>query len=359
MLIAPVPQFLYANMVYMADLRSQLTINPDAMQWANGRGIPSGLGAGVPDISTMQLMLADNVRSGAIVVSEELVSEPGNVVKFNRPVFTGGGYTYAARAIASGQTISVVPIAITGEQVPIVIDRFSGPYASGGTGVQPYGIERAMAKRGVHSLVERVGQNLHYDRSAWLDAVIALLFDSPVSTNILYPNDPTGSITSDAAAFTVGVNGDRTFDYETITRMQAKLQQLNIPTFDDGKYRLIVNPAQAQQLLLDPNFARYAKEDPSTNPLKAGFIKTCGMVEVYMSNSNIVSTTAVSGVTINHATMFGKEIVARVADAEGCRIALSSDDNYGETAKAVWIAYEGYGLLDNPSSAPRTPTERG
>lgn len=347
MLTAPLPQFFYASMVYMADLRAQLAVNPGSFEWMNGRGIQPGYGAAVPDIQTMQLMLADSIRSGAIVVSDELATQPGSVVKFNRPVFTGGGYTQAARAISSGQTISVTPIAFTGEQVPIEIARYGGPYASGGSQVQPIGVDRFMAKRGVHSMVERTGQQLHYDRDVWLDTVIATLFDSPAAGNVFYPNDPNNTLSTDAAAFTVGVNGDRTFDYETILRMQAKLQQTNIPTFDDGKYRLVVNPAQAQQLLLDPQFARYAKELDDKNPLKAGFLKSIGTVEVYMSSTNIVSTTSVSGVTINHATMFGKEIVARVADEEGCRVALSSDDNFGETQKVVWLAYEGYGLLDN------------
>ena len=45
--------------------------------------------------------------------------------------------------------------------------------------------------------------------------------------------------------------------------------------------------------------------------------------------------------------MFGKECVGYVRDAEGCRIALSSDDNYGETAKAVWISYEGLSVLEH------------
>jgi len=347
MLTAPVPQFFYAQMVYMADLRAQLAVNPGAFEWVNGRGIPAGLGEAVPGLDTMKLMLADPIRSGAIVVSDELASQPGNVVKFNRPVFTGGGYTIASRMIAAGSSISVTPLAITGEQVPVEIVRLGGPYASGGSAVQPFGIDRYMAKRGVHSLVERVGAHLHYDRDALIDNVVATLFDSPVSTNILYPNDPNGSLSSDSSAFTANVNGDRPFDYETILRMEAKLQSLNIPRFDDGLYRLVVNPAQAVQLQMDPQFARYAKENPNTNPLQAGFLKRAGTVEVYMSNSNVVDTSTVSGVTINHAVMFGKEIVGRVADEEGCRIALSSDDNYGETAKAIWLAYEGYALLDN------------
>jgi len=349
MLVAPVSQFLYATMVYMADVQAQLRADPSSFEWVSGRGVPASAGgAPVPDLASMQLMLSDSVRAGAIVVSDELATQPGSVVKLNRPVFSGGGYTVSARTLGTGVTFSQTPLSLTGEQVPITILRLGGPYASGGTTPQPYGIDRFQAMQSVHSLAARVGQHLQYDRTALLDNVVATLIDSPASGNVLYPNDPTNSISSDASAFTTNVNGDRPFDYETITRMVAKLRATNIPTFDDGRYRLIINPAQEQQLVMDPQFARYAKMDPSTNPLQAGYIKTVGRdVEVYASNSNVVDTATVSGVTINHAVMFGKDIVGRVRDKEGCRIALSSDDNYGETAKAMWLAYEGFSLLDN------------
>lgn len=349
MLIAPVSQFLYATMVYMADVQAQLRADPSSFEWVSGRGVPASAGgAPVPDLASMQLMLSDSVRAGAIVVSDELATQPGSVVKLNRPVFSGGGYTVSARTLGTGVTFSQTPLALTGEQVPITILRLGGPYAAGGTTPQPYGIDRFQAMQSVHSLAARVGQHLQHDRTALLDNVVATLIDSPASGNVLYPNDPTNSIPSDVLAFTTNVNGDRPFDYETITRMVAKLRATNIPTFDDGRYRLIINPAQEQQLVMDPQFARYAKMDPSTNPLQAGYIKTVGRdVEVYASNSNVVDTATVSGVTINHAVMFGKDIVGRVRDKEGCRIALSSDDNYGETAKAMWLAYEGFSLLDN------------
>ncbi len=349
MLIAPVSQYLYASMIYMADMQAQLRLDPSAFEWVNGRGVPANAGgAPVPGLDTMRLMLADPIRAGAIVVSDELATQPGSVVKINRPVFSGGGYTVASRTLGTGVTFSTTPIALTGEQVPITILRLGGPFASGGTVPQPYGIDRFQAMQSVHSLAARVGLHMQYDRDAFIDNVVATLIDNPASGNVLYPNDPTNSISSDSSAFTANVNGDRPFDYETITRMVAKMRSTNIPTFDDGRYRLIINPAQEQQLLMDPVFRNFQKEMDASNPLVNGYVKTVGRdVEIYASNSNTVDTTTVSGVTINHAVMFGKEIVGRVRDREGCRIALSSDDNYGETAKAMWLSYEGFALLDN------------
>ncbi len=346
MLMAPVPQFLYANLVYMADAQSQLRVDPSAFEWLPGRGIPASAGgAPVPGLETMQLMLADNIRGETVLVADDLATAPGSVVKMNRPVFTGGGYSFAARAVGSGQSISTTPIALTGEQVPIVIERYIGPYAANGTTPQPFGIDRFAAERSVHTLAGRCGTHLQYDRSRWLDTGIAGLIDNPASGAVLYPGDPNGNISSDSSAFVS--NGDRVFDYETILRMRAYLQSNNIPTYGDGMYRCIINPAQAEQLSMDPVFRQQAKMIPDINPLKQSFIAAIGnQVEIYVSTSNTVDTSTVSGVTINHAVMFGPQIVGRVRDSKGVRIQLSSDDNYGETAKAIWVCYEGFAMLN-------------
>lgn len=350
MLKAPVSQYLYARMVYMADAQAQLRVDPASFEWVNGRGVPANAGgAPVPDLASMQLMLSDDVRGEVILVADELATQPGSVVKLNRPVFSGGGYTFAQRTIGSGQSMSTTPISLTGEQVPITINRYTGPFASGGTTPQPYGIDRFQAMQSVHSLAMRVGTHLINDRDHLVDAGVASLIDNPASGATLYPGDPNNTLSSDSAAFVT--NGDRTFDYETILRAVAFLQSQNIPTFADGMYRLIVNPAQSKQLLSDPVYrgeAKYIVNPPDPrNPLLDGWITNIGrQVEVYMSNSNTIDTSTVSGVTINHAVMFGPQIVGRVRDRDGVRIVLSSDDNYGETAKAMWLAYEGYAMLN-------------
>ncbi len=350
MLKAPVSQYLYARMVYMADAQAQLRVDPASFEWVNGRGVPANAGgAPVPDLASMQLMLSDDVRGEVILVADELATQPGSVVKLNRPVFSGGGYTFAQRTIGSGQSMSTTPISLTGEQVPITINRYTGPFASGGSTPQPYGIDRFQAMQSVHSLAMRVGTHLINDRDHLVDAGVASLIDSPASGATLYPGDPNNTLSSDSAAFIT--NGDRTFDYETILRAVAFLQSQNIPTFADGMYRLIVNPAQSKQLLSDPVYrgeAKYIVNPPDPrNPLLDGWVTNIGrQVEVYMSNSNTIDTSTVSGVTINHAVMFGPQIVGRVRDRDGVRIVLSSDDNYGETAKAMWLAYEGYAMLN-------------
>ena len=113
--------------------------------------------------------------------------------------------------------------------------------------------------------------------------------------------------------------------------------------------RLRAHPQQAQDLSLDPLFARQTTLTPNLNavdPLSASLVKSISGIDVYQSNTNTIDTTTVSGLSIHHGCMFGPSSIGR-APAGPCRAAYSSDDNYGETAKVIWLAYEGEALLDN------------
>lgn len=353
MLVQPEPQYLYAQFVYMADVQAELkAVGPEAFQLMAGRGI-EGQGADVRPFSDnqLQLVMADKIRGEAVTVSDELAKgNVGHTIRMNRPVFSGGGYTAASRVIASGQSISTTAINVTAEQVAITIQRYAGPYDSTNSRVAPYGIDRFDAQRSVHSLAAQVGVHLSRDRFKFVDSVYAPLFDT--QSSVLYPGDPANALASsgtsgDAAAFPSASNGYRPFDVETIFRMEQKLADLFIPRFADGMYRLVVTPQQARQLRNDPAFQRMAVFQTERNPLAQSFVASLGQVEVYQCSTNTVDTSTVSGVSIHHATMFGPGIVGRVKDGDGCRVTASTDDNYGETPRVVWICYEGQSILDN------------
>lgn len=350
MLVQPEPQYLYAQLVYMADVQAELRVNPDAYSLFTGRGITGSDGAQVKPYAENQLQLvaADKIRGESIIVSDELArGNVGHTIRMNRPIFSGGGFTEAARLVASGQSISTTGITMTAEQVAITIKRFAGPYDVANSRVAPYPIDRFDAQRSVHSLVASVGTQLARDRMKFVDSVYASIFDSPVSTSVLYPGDPTNSLSSDASAFPAASNGYRPFDADCVFRAEQKLADLFIPRFGDGMYRLIVTPQQARQLRNDPAFQKMAVFESEMNPIKQSFVATLGQVEIYQCSTNTVDTSTVAGVSINHAVMFGPGLVGRVKDGEGCRVANSTDDNFGETPKVVWIAYEGQSLLDN------------
>lgn len=350
MLVQPQPQFLYAQMVHMADAQAELNQNPEAYQLLAGRGVESGNGAVVRPFSEnqLQLVLQDRIRGSAITLSNELAKgNVGHTIRMNRPVFTGGGYTETARTIASNQSISTVGINLTSEQVAITIKRVAGPYDVANNRVAPYPIDRFDAQRSVHDLVSFVGVNLARDRMKYVDSVYAALFDNPASGNVIYPGDPSNLLSSDAAAFPDASNGYRTFDSECVFRAEQKLADNFIPRFDDGMYRMVITPQQARQLRDDAAFQRMAVFETEMNPLKRSFVATLGQVEIYQCSTNTIDTTTVSGVSTNHGIMFGPGFVGRVKDGDGCRVTPSTDDNYGETPKIIWVSYEGQGLLDN------------
>ena len=71
-----------------------------------------------------------------------------------------------------------------------------------------------------------------------------------------------------------------------------------------------------------------------------------GTVAVYRSTTNVTDAVTVSGCTIQHGVMFGPGMFGFGID-RACKVAAAAEDNYGETVKVVWIAYEGSGVLDN------------
>ena len=340
MLRQPEPAYVYARLAYMASAQAEIIRTGGAVGISPERSI-ADTGAMVPGFQDMQLLITDNIRAEALLVSSELAPEKvGHTIRFNRPIFSGSGYTVAARRIGQNTSISTTPLDLTAEQVSITINRVGGPY--GGTNVQPHAIDRFDAQHSVHALAGVVGLQLQRDRTKYLDSVIGALFDS--GANTVYPGDSSFAISTDSSAFTV--NGDRPFDAETCFRTEQKLNDLSIPFFANGKYMMVVTPQQARQLKSDPQFQRLAVFDRDRNPLAQSYVGTIGGIEVYQSATNTVDTTTVSGVSINHATAFGPGAVGYVP-AGACRVTPSSDDNYGETVKVIWLAYEGQGVLDN------------
>lgn len=341
MLRQPEPQYLYAQMVFASSVQAELR-RAEALGISAERAI-SSMGAGVPSLQEMQRIIAAP-QAEAIFTTDELApGKIGHTIRMNRPVFSGAGYTESSRTIASTQSISTTPLDITAEQVSITIRRVAGPYDSVNSRVAPYAVDRFDAEHSIHSLVNLVGLHMSRDRMKYVDSVFNALFDDGSVT--LYPADPTNALSSDASAFVVSTQGTRTFDAETVFRTEEKLITLNIPAFANGRYMMIVGPKQARDLRSDPEFQRSAVFMPDKNPLN-GYVKTLGGMDIYQSNTNTTDTTTVSGVSIYHATAFGPGAVG-YAPAGACRVAASTDDNYGETGKVIWLAYEGQSILDN------------
>lgn len=347
----PLPEFTYARIAYLSNMSAELgRIGPEEFRGVFTGAMKDG-GEAYPELTTMQLMLNGDrttAMASAIMTADEIATGPGHTIRIPRPVFSGGGYTFAARRIGPGQTVSTTPIGVTDQEVSITVERHMGPYASGGTAVQPFAVSEAEARRSVHSLVQRAVRGLQYDRNAMLDAGLAALFDN--WSTVIYPGDPAGALnssgtTGDAAAFTNP--GNRPFSLEGLKRAATILKIANIPRFADGTYKSIITPKQAEQLELDPLWVKASSMHKENNPLFMNYIGRVGDLEVFSSNSNTVDTTTVSGSTINHAVVFGPESVGYASTAEGCHVRQSSQTNYDQEALIVWVCDEGATQLNN------------
>lgn len=334
MLKAPQPQFTFALMAYAASARAQLV--SAGMDF--GRGVVDQ-GAAVPSLLDQQLILSTGPFGEAVKAVIDL-EKPGigHTVRINRPVLSGGQYTVAARTIGQAQTISLTPIDLTEEQVSITLLRVVGPASASGTGPAPFSIDRLDSMKSVHALRDLVGLNLIYDRNKYLDSVIGLQFDSASNNSVVRP----GSITSDA---NFPNSGETALDLDTLFRAEETLKGLNIPVFANGTYRAIISPKQARQLKQDPDFRAQSVFVPSANPLLAPSITRVGNIELLESNTIQTDSATVSGVTIQRGMMFGPGAVGYGLGMMP-EVRFANEDNYGESAKVVWVCYEGHGVLD-------------
>ena len=99
MLVQPEPQYLYAQLVFMADLQAELRANPDAFELIAGRGVSGGLFAVILVMTMTQFATHAVGPVVTLYVQEMLGSRPD--------IATLGGVAYAATGLAG---VLAVPI---------------------------------------------------------------------------------------------------------------------------------------------------------------------------------------------------------------------------------------------------------
>ncbi len=311
------------------------------LQQVGGLGLPSreitgGNFAYASELDRLMLAAASEC-SEAVSVEESLGSGPGHTIRINRPAFSGGGYTEASRQIGPSETISVTPIDVSGEQSTITLKRVIGPFASGGSVPQPYAIDAMDAKLGVHKLSDIVSLHLRRDRMVYIDTVVNSYFNE-ASTAILY----VGSFTADNDYLTAQA-GQCSADL--LFRVEESLASRHIPTFSNGRWKMALSSRAMRQLKTDSVYAAYAKSHADgKNPLFPGYVATIGRLDLYEVNT-IASASNSSSVVVYRNVAFGPGAVG-YGVGKRPTVQPSTDDNYGETAKVIWCAYEGINCLD-------------
>ncbi|HEV8248211.1 MAG TPA: hypothetical protein VGP93_20690, partial [Polyangiaceae bacterium] len=213
----------------------------------------------------------------------------------------------------------------------------AGPYDSVNSRVAPFGLDAFDASMGVHNLVKFIGSHLKYDFHKTLDSFWVTLANLGATTVL-----PFGmSAVNDATA-----KAQFPLTYEQMSRASKLQDEANLPTLGDGRRVFVCSPTGKKFLKDDPQFARYADFALEKNPLvSVGWFGSTPEYHCFQSTT-LTSTANSSGINIHtaHAIAPGAFMAGR---GQKIKIAPATDDNYGESAKLIWLAYLALALADN------------
>lgn len=334
LLVTPEPQYLHALLLKMAlgaafSTDEMLGISPDRAFGGNGAPYQG------PDEG--RLSISDGLYDQSVTLVPELGNGPGHTVRMNRPSFANTTYSMASREVASGTSISTVPIAVSSEQVAVTLKRWAGPYDSANSRVAPFGIDRFDGNVMVHRPAQVVGLNLKRDFDRTVDSFGVTLFDQ-ANTVVR----PSGMATDNTPA----VAGDYPFTWRLLQSAERQMDDASIPYFGNGKRILVLTPYQAEQLSTDPVFHKLARYDANFNPLFRGaYWNSIGTWDIFKS-SRLTQTANTNSIPVHWAQAFGPGAVGCGAGSMP-RTAYSTSDNYGEHALVIWLWYAGFEVLDN------------
>lgn len=331
LLAQPEPQYPLASL-FLSAVGASLPI-PSGFG-LDGRQAPSA-GASYPGANQDRLILAQALPGSLFALGIDFAKTTGSTVRINRPSFEDTTYTQASRKVPSGASISTSPISVGSEQTHLVLERYAGPYDSANGRIAPYAIESFDANMGIHSAASMVGTHLSRDFHKFLDAVHVVLGNSGTA---VYPEGMTAdndAVTADSFPMTV----------EQLSRTEQNMDESHLPRLPDGKRVLMVTAKQWKQLKHDPEYEANSHEHPEFNLLFASYKSSIGGFHVFVSET-LSKTANSSSVPVHRG----------IAMAPGCfmggmgrppRVASSTDDNYGETAKAIWLADLAFGIADS------------
>jgi hypothetical protein len=332
LLVKPEPQYLYAQM-FMKALSLDLPI-PEEMGHP-GRPI-GGVGADYSNDGTLTLQ-PDGISEQVFAAEVKMEGEPGHTVKFNRPHFTDSTYTQASRQIKTNQTISTTPITVDSEQTGFTLGRFAGPYDNANSRVAPYSLDGLDSQLGIHKKSKIVGLHMKRDFNKFLDSALVALADTGTG---LWPE----GITADND---ITVAGQCPLSYAFVSYIEQVMDDANLPTLPDGFRLLVIPPAGDNALKIDPMYQRLSEFHKELNALfPATYLRSIGKFHIFKSTtlSKPANSPAAIPVFRAHAIAPG---VFGAGMGKPPKVAYSNDDNYGESAKVIWLAYLAMAMLDS------------
>jgi hypothetical protein len=350
----PEPQYLFAQFA-MAGRLSLAAMNAGAASVQQYVTMSGGGAAVSPELD--RLARTADSYPGFFQTIDRFGLGMGDTIKFQRPVFSTGGLTKAARKLSTGGTISTTGITIQAEEVPVVLEEYHGPYNAAGSAPAPYAIWGFDAKFRANklNLTQLTSKHLVRDYSYWLDTV--LRDELRASEFITLSNADYADVT----AYVAG--GNSTFSADQLLRTRKTLTDRNWAPFANGRYVALVPTAFNTQMVGDVEYRELSKVHGDGRNQIFGYIGSvqdidifeCSTLKQYAAASTVPGTgggTVPTSVTLEEGLLIGPGAVGfgtAAPDPEGVMgpVARFADDtNYGTVAKVIWYALHAIQNLD-------------
>lgn len=339
-LVQPQPAMPFARLLFASIAQAQLSSS-----------MPGGVSSGDASVFSLdeQALMLDPIRSPLVEVYDDLmgVGSANQTLTIQRQVYSGGGYTVEARIASAEVATSLTPLLVTGETASLTLKLLEGPYASGGTSVQPIGYSPKEVNSQPAKFGALVFNRLNYDRTKLVDSVLNTLAEA--NATHIAAADPTDSLNGTVLA-TVANNaflasGDKPADCDMIARAAKLLKDASIPMFDNGRYAAFLTTKQMVDITRDPDFKRASQESDKTNILAQAWRGSIHGVDIY-EVATLGTATNSSSVTYQKGFMLGKGALG-YAPGTPCSVEMHETTNFGKQLLFIWQAVEAFVRLDN------------
>ncbi len=343
----PEPQYLFAQMSVGAMLR-QGAIDMGLNNARRFVQVTVGGGGDAVPPELDSLARAGDMYPEAITFIQDFGLGQGDTIKLRRPQYSGGGYDEASREVKPDVPTSLVGQLIKGEEVPVVLKEYEGPYDVANTRVAPYVVRDfdARYRANKDNLAQLVRLHLMRDYIKWLDTVIRNRFRA---TKYITYADAVANVLS----FTAGAG--HTINFETLIRARQAISDREWQYFPNGRYVCLVPTAFNTQMVGDPDYRTLSAYHGDGKNQLFGYITSiqnmdlyeCTTLKTYSAGETVPDDGNVvpAGATVYEALIFGPGAVG-MGQAMPPTCFDADDTNFGKEAKVLWRSIEAFQTLD-------------
>lgn len=287
-------------------------------------------------LSAEMLITTDDVylfyKNGPIQHPDAEAREAGHInLLFNRPVLPTGTYTETSRRLVDGTKIDTTGIAISMTQASLTVREYGGPHD--GTAVRPFVVTEFLKNRAKHNVVALIGQFLRRDRERWLD--ISIMNYLLAATTVVTPSGAA------PGAIVAGTKASAAW----LRRLNKAMKDAKIPTFANGRWRLILSTQDEADLKADVEYREATRYFMAQNPLFAGHVMSFEGFDIMVTT--MLPTTAVGSggaLTGYQSVAFGPYGIGHGMAMEP-QVRVGDDTDYGREDSVVWVSNEALGTL--------------